>query len=89
MFATGLKLKYHTVSWWVGALTHFNEERLLLSDSVPVGVCFHQECILSPVLFILFKDRISRSGRWRLLGLVVSGSFAYNVVSLASPGGDL
>jgi len=41
------------------------------SDSFPVGVGLRQGCPLSPVSFVLFKDRISR---WRRSGVGVSGS---------------
>uniref|UniRef100_A0A8D3D9Y0 Reverse transcriptase domain-containing protein n=1 Tax=Scophthalmus maximus TaxID=52904 RepID=A0A8D3D9Y0_SCOMX len=64
------------------------------SDSFPVGVGLRQGCALSPILFVIFMDRISRRSRGgvglQLGGLGISSLlFADNVVLMAPSVCDL
>uniref|UniRef100_A0A669C209 Reverse transcriptase domain-containing protein n=1 Tax=Oreochromis niloticus TaxID=8128 RepID=A0A669C209_ORENI len=64
------------------------------SDSFPVGDGLRQGCPLSPILFIIFMDRISRRSQvaegFHFGGLRISSLlFADDVVLMASSGGGL
>jgi len=63
---------------------------LCINRHVPVGVGLRQGCPLSPVLFVIFLDRISRVEQVRFGGLgIASLLFADDVVLLASSDCDL
>ncbi|KAJ8012365.1 hypothetical protein DPEC_G00041950 [Dallia pectoralis] len=64
------------------------------SDSFPVGVGLRQGCALSPILFVIFMDRISRRSHggegFPFSGLMVTSLlFADDVVLMASSVGDI
>ena len=64
------------------------------SDSFPVGVGLRQGCVLSPILFVIFMDRISRcscGGEGLQFGglRIASLLFADDVVLMAPSGCDL